>query len=87
MRVRDGEGADQKLNMKPVLLLYGTREGQTERIATRLAAMLRARGLASEIVNAAKAPVSLPLADYGAVIVLASAHLGRHEEEVTVFVK
>jgi menaquinone-dependent protoporphyrinogen oxidase len=38
-------------------------------------------------VNAAKAPVSSPVADYGAAIVLASAHVGRYEEEVTVLVK
>lgn len=87
MRIRHPEGANQELKMKPILLLYGTREGQTERVANRLAEMFRARGLTSEIVNAANASVSLPVADYGAAIVLASAHLGRHEEEVTGFVK
>ena len=40
--------------MKPVGILYATREGQTRRSAERMASDFRARGLPAEIKNVAE---------------------------------
>jgi menaquinone-dependent protoporphyrinogen oxidase len=72
--------------MKPYLVLYATRHGQTQRIAEHVAAVLRAGGLDAD-VRAASARGQLDLADYQAAIVAASVHLGKHEREVVTFVK
>lgn len=73
--------------MQPVLVLYATREGQTRRIAEHLAAAIRARDGAADVRNAAQLPPGFLLAPYGAVILAASVHLGRHEAEMRTFVK
>lgn len=64
--------------MARVLVLYATREGQTGRIAERLAIDLRAAG---HSVHVAAARADAPLPDVGpfdAVIVGASVHYGHH---------
>lgn len=73
--------------MKPVLVLYATREGQTRRIAEHLAATIRARDGAADVVNAADLPQDFSLPRYGAAILAASVHLGKHESEMRSFVK
>jgi menaquinone-dependent protoporphyrinogen oxidase len=64
--------------MATVLVLYATMEGQTRRIAERIAAELRGSGHA---VDVAAASADAPLPDVGtfdAVIVGASVHYGHH---------
>jgi menaquinone-dependent protoporphyrinogen oxidase len=73
--------------MRPILVLYATRQGQTRRIAEHLAAAARSRGLAADTADAARVPAGFSLADYGAAIVAASAHLGKHEREMVEFVR
>jgi menaquinone-dependent protoporphyrinogen oxidase len=70
-----------------VLVLYATREGHTRRIAEHLAATIRARDGAADVRNAAQLPANFSLAPYGAVILAASVHLGKHEPEMRAFVK
>jgi menaquinone-dependent protoporphyrinogen oxidase len=72
--------------MKPVLILYATRQGQTQRIADHLASEVRARGVPAAVVDAAH-PEGLALDAYSAAILCASVHLGRHEREMVAFVK
>jgi menaquinone-dependent protoporphyrinogen IX oxidase len=63
--------------MKPVLVLYATREGHTGRIAEHLAAAIRTRELSAQIVDAAHVPVGFSLDAYSAAIVAASVHRQR----------
>jgi len=73
--------------MKPILILFATREGHTHRIAEHLAGTIRSRGGAAEVVNAASLPVGFSLDAYRAALVAASVHLGNHEKEMLRFVK
>jgi len=69
---------DHSLRMSSVLILYATTEGQTARIAERIAQTLRGRGHAAEICPASSDRAGPGLATYDAVIVGASIHYGRH---------
>ena len=64
--------------MSRALILYATTEGQTARIAERIAQTLRKRGNAAETRPAREAPASLEAAKYDGVIIGASIHYGRH---------
>jgi|SRR5579862_1292273 len=68
--------------MKPVLIVYASREGHTKRIADHLA-----RNLNAELLEAKHAPPGISLDNYSAAIVAASVHVGRHENEIVSFVK
>jgi menaquinone-dependent protoporphyrinogen oxidase len=72
--------------MKPVLVLYATREGQTRSIAEYLAAIIRTRGFAASLVNAAELPDEFRLEDYALAVLAASVHMQRHESEIIDFV-
>lgn len=73
--------------MKPVAVLYASREGQTQRVAEYLAATLRPRGHAAEVIDVTTLAEPIALADYAAAVLAASVHLGRHEPEMVTFVK
>ena len=73
--------------MKPINVLYATREGQTKRIAEHLAARLRSRGLQAEAHNVKDRPDDIDLNRCGAAVLAASVHIGRHEAEMVEFVK
>lgn len=64
--------------MPRTLILYSTVEGQTERIAERMAQVLRGQGLAAETRRAGANGLDLDPASYDGVIVGASIHYGRH---------
>jgi menaquinone-dependent protoporphyrinogen oxidase len=72
--------------MKQILVLYATREGHTRRIAEHVAADLRLRGL-TPCVHDARASSPFDASAYDGAILLASAHVGRHEREMIGFVK
>ena len=73
--------------MKPILVLYATREGQTRRIADHVVARIRAHGREGQLADVAERGQQLSLADYDAVILAASVHLGTHEREMVSFVR
>lgn len=73
--------------MKPVLVLYATREGQTRRIAEHLAATFRARDLPVEVRDVAQRTEEVDLASFGAAVLAASIHVGKHEPEMVEFAK
>ena len=64
--------------MSRILLLYATIEGQTARIAERIAHTLRHQGHSVEVLPADTARSDLDPAAYDAVIVGASIHYGHH---------
>jgi menaquinone-dependent protoporphyrinogen oxidase len=62
--------------MPGVLLLYATVEGQTARIAERLANRLRGRGIDVDLLDVDVRPADLDIASYAGVLVGASIHYG-----------
>jgi len=73
--------------MKPIGILYATREGQTKRIADYLGSILDARGYEIESRNVRHSASAIRPDQYGAVILAASVHIGKHEPEMVRFVK
>ena len=61
------------------LVVYGTRTGQTKRIAERIAARLHERGAMVDLVNARSIPIDLQIADYDGVIAGASVNTGKFQ--------
>ena len=74
--------------MKPVLVAFATREGQTRKIAEHVASTIRARGDEAELLDLRNGTRDdLDLTSFAAVVLAASVHLGRHEREMVEFVK
>jgi menaquinone-dependent protoporphyrinogen oxidase len=71
--------------MRPIGILYATREGHTRKIAEFLAAHLRHHGVEVDLRDVAE---SAPRVDqYAAVVLAASVHLGKHEKEMVKLVR
>jgi menaquinone-dependent protoporphyrinogen oxidase len=73
--------------MKPLLVLYATREGHTRRIAEHIAATIRSRGYAADVVDASDLPSDFSMDAYEGAVIAASVHREKHEKEVVDFVK
>jgi menaquinone-dependent protoporphyrinogen oxidase len=69
------------------LVLYGTTEGQTAKIAAAVGETLRAQAAAVDVVNAAAARPDLTPKEYTAVIIAASVHVGGYQRAVRRWVK
>ena len=72
--------------MARVLVVYGSTDGQTRRIAERMTAVLLSQGLEAEIVDSAKAPADLAPGDFDAALVLGSVRMGKHQQALADFV-
>ncbi|CAN5685932.1 menaquinone-dependent protoporphyrinogen IX dehydrogenase [soil metagenome] len=72
--------------MKPHALVHATREGQTHHIAEHLAATLRARGQAAEIIDVRSLPGRLDLERFASAVIVASVHVGKYDREMVDFV-
>lgn len=73
--------------MKPLLILYATRQGQTRRIAEHIQAAIRDRGHTARLRNLREIREPFSLERYDGAILAASVHIGRHEPELVHFVK
>jgi menaquinone-dependent protoporphyrinogen oxidase len=71
--------------MARVLIVFGTTNGQTAKIASRMGGTLRNRGHEVTVASAAGDPPGP--AGYGAVLVAASVHAGHFQREVTRWVQ
>lgn len=69
-----------------VLIAYGTTEGQTRKIAERLAEHLKERGHDVTVYDTDSLKPDLNVGSYDAVFVAASVHQERHQETVADFV-
>jgi menaquinone-dependent protoporphyrinogen oxidase len=70
-----------------VLILYGSRYGQTAKIAQRLAGMLRDCGHVVTVIDAAHPPRDLTLDDVDGIVVGSSILFGRYASAVRKFVR
>src|SRR5512145_1788042 len=70
--------------MPSTLILYASVEGHTERIAQRLAELLRGRGHSVDLVPAGQ---EVDLARYAGVVVGASVHYGHHPTSLATFLR
>lgn len=66
-------------------IIYGTGEGQTAKVADRVAGGLRERGHEVEAVDVEDAPADLDPEAYDAVLVGSSIHVGKHHGDVVSF--
>lgn len=73
--------------MKPLLVVYATREGHTRKIAEHVAATIRGRGDEVDVVDAARVPAGFDAKRYDGGIIAASVHMGQHEHEMIVFAR
>jgi menaquinone-dependent protoporphyrinogen oxidase len=75
--------------MKFIAVLYATREGQTRKIAERVAGYLGECGYESTTINVGDddAIHAIDLNAYSGAILAASVHAGKHEHEMIRFVK
>lgn len=73
--------------MKPILIVYATREGHTRVIAQHIAEFLRERQFSVELYDA-RDTEAWPLSDgYSGALLAASLHLGKHEKEMQRFIE
>ncbi len=72
--------------MSSFLVVYGTGEGQTAKIAERIVATISERGHKARAIDVRDRPELFTLEEYDAVVVGASIHVGKHQDEVRDFV-
>jgi len=73
--------------MNRILILYGTSEGHTAKVAAAMAATLRAAGADVDVVRARGSGAGPYPEDYAAVIVAASVHAGTYQRAVQRWVR
>jgi len=69
-----------------VLIVYGTTEGQTRKIAEGTALRVRERGHGTEPLDSAALVLDFNIDKYDAFIIAASVHQEYHQETITNFV-
>jgi menaquinone-dependent protoporphyrinogen oxidase len=68
-----------------VLIVYGSTEGYTRKIATFIAGHLAQARHAVTLVDATEAPSSVAVNEYDAILIAASVHLGRYQSSIVHF--
>jgi len=68
------------------LIAYASTEGQTRKIASRIAAQVRESGHDVRLEDIARRPRNLQAGDFEAVIIAASVHQEKHQEDIETFV-
>jgi menaquinone-dependent protoporphyrinogen oxidase len=87
MRAASGITVALSGSMTPrFLIVYGTTDGHTAKVAAAMASTLLARGVSVSLQNSAAPRTSNP-ADYPAVIVAASVHAGTYQRSVRRWVQ
>ena len=73
--------------MSRVLVLYGTTDGHTAKVAARLGDALRSQALDVDVVLAGRDRMTPRADDYAAVVVAASVHAGGYQRRVKRWVR
>ena len=69
-----------------ILIVYATTEGQTRKIAERIAGQVRERGHEAELHNSADWQSDFHIDDFDRVIVAGSVHQREHQRPLSIFV-
>jgi len=69
-----------------ILIVYGTSEGQTRKIAEAVATRIHELGHEVHLYDSASSPAELHVDSYDKIIIAASVHQQRHQESVEDFV-
>ena len=69
-----------------ILVLYGSLEGQTEKIAEHIAEVIRNRGYQATTLSGENLPADFSTADYRAAIIGGSIHMNKYPKCVKTFV-
>ena len=71
-----------------VLVVYASNDGQTRKIARRIAQVLERTSLSVELVDAAsRDTIASSIADFGAALLLGAVRMGRHPQALIDFVR
>jgi menaquinone-dependent protoporphyrinogen oxidase len=73
--------------MSKILVVYGSKYGQTGRVVHRIAGVLRDAGHAVDVYQGDQLPHSLSLADYDGFLVAASVLMGHHQKYIRDFAR
>ena len=68
-------------------IFFATREGQTRKIAERVAADVRAHGVDADVISVKALRSPIRWSDYTIACLAASVHGGRHEREMIAFAR
>ena len=69
-----------------ILVLYGSLEGQTEKISQRIAEVIRDRGQQATALSAKHLPADFSLDNYNAIIIGGSIHMSKYPSFVKTFI-
>jgi menaquinone-dependent protoporphyrinogen oxidase len=73
--------------MARLLIVYATKQGQTEKIAGRIAQRVRAQGHVAELLDAERLPTPLSLEQFDVVLVGAPIHAGGYPRSIERFAR
>lgn len=73
--------------MSTILVLYGTTDGHTAKVAQAVASAFRRAGLEVDLANARETPLSASPESYDAVVVLGSVHISNYQHAVKRWVR
>ena len=73
--------------MAKALIIYGSEEGQTAKIALRIGELLRERGVEVALRDCSKPDAGVRLSAYDGVIIGSAIHFGHHAKQVRSLVK
>jgi menaquinone-dependent protoporphyrinogen oxidase len=73
--------------MKPIGILYATREGHTRRVAEHIEARIRNAGVDVESHDLRYDAAGVELSEFGRALLLGSIHAGKHPRELIRFVR
>ena len=73
--------------MIPILIAYGTTEGQSQKIAEFMAEAVRAEGYRAELMDVSREQAAIVHPVYAGVILGGSVHAGRHSPALERFVE
>ena len=81
------EHRSASVDMSKFLIVYGTKEDQTAKIAEHIGEVMRQNGYYADVRNAHQICVEFPAEEYAGVLVGASIHMGRWSSAALRFVR
>jgi menaquinone-dependent protoporphyrinogen oxidase len=73
--------------MAKFLIVYGSQEGQTEKIANHMAELFRNANHTADLFYGKDVPDEFSMSSYDGVVVGASIHIGKHQKYMVKFAK